>query len=148
METYTRPEQTKSFPQGGFCRLPVRPQVRSGPTNTGLLAESSGQNSRNFITTGLSGLAVHVSDRFINSHRKASSPRPTPYATHTVASQKQLESTRVNRKGDPNPQVPAPPLTMVAKRRQCPHRPTITPNKMCSANLYRCMKRRVGRSLK
>ena len=37
---------------------------------------------------------------------------------------------------------------MVATGRQCSHRPTITPNKTCSANLYRRIKRRVGRSLK
>ena len=56
--------------------------------------------------------------------------------------------TRVTRKGDSNPKVLAPPLTMVAKRRQCSYKPTITPNKTCSANLYRRIKRRVGRSLK
>ena len=54
----------------------------------------------------------------------------------------------VTGKGDSNSQVPAPPLKMVAKRRQCSHRPTITPNKTCSANIYRRIKRRVGRSLK
>ena len=53
-----------------------------------------------------------------------------------VASQKQLEGTRVTRKRDFNSQVPAPPLTMVAKRRQCSHRSTTTPNKTCSANIY------------
>ena len=37
---------------------------------------------------------------------------------------------------------------MVARRGQCSHRPTLTPNKVCSANLYRRIKRRVGRSLK
>ena len=37
---------------------------------------------------------------------------------------------------------------MVASRRQISHRPTITPHKACSANLYRRIKRRVGRSLK
>ena len=37
---------------------------------------------------------------------------------------------------------------MVAARGQYPYRPTITPNKTCSANLYRRIKRRVGRSLK
>ena len=134
--------------QSRFCRLPVRPQGRSGPTYTGPLAKSPGQNTGNTVTTGLSGPAVHVPNRFANSHRKASSPRPTAYETHTVASQKQLEGTRVIRKSDPNSQVPAPPLTMVAKGRQCSHRPTITPNKTCSANFYRCIKRRVGRTLK
>ena len=37
---------------------------------------------------------------------------------------------------------------MVAEGKQCPHRPTITPSTACSASLYRCIKRRVGRSLK
>ena len=82
-----------------FCRLPVRPQGRSGLTDTGPLAEPSGQDTRNTVTTSLSGPAVHVSDRFTNSRRKADSPRPTSYETHTVASQKQLEGTRVTRKG-------------------------------------------------
>ena len=123
-----------------FCRLP-------GPTYTGPLAESPGQNTRNTVTTGLSGPVVHVPDRFVNSHRKASSPRLIAHETHTVASQK-LEGARITTKGDPNSQVPAPPLTMVGKRRQCSHRPTITPNKTCSANIYKHIKGRVGRSLK
>ena len=65
-----------------------------------------------------------------------------------MASQKQLEGTQITRKVDPNSQVPASPFTMVATGRQRSYRPTITPNKACSANLYRCIKRRVGRSLK
>ena len=89
------------------CRLPVRPHGWSGPTYTGPSAESSGQ-----IVEILS--------------IQASSPRPTSY-THTVASQKQLEGTRVTRKGDSNTKVIAPTVTMVAARGQCPYRPTITP---------------------
>ena len=57
-----------------------------------------------------SGPAVHVPDRFTNSHRKASSPRPATHETHNVASQKQLENTQITRKGDSNSQVPAPSL--------------------------------------
>ena len=108
------------------------------------------QNLQDKISEILSlpaGLAVHVPNRFANSPREASSPRTTTHKTHTVASQKQLEGTRVTRKGDSNSQVPAPPSTMVATGRHS-HRPTITPNKACSANLYRRIKRRVGRSLK
>ena len=37
---------------------------------------------------------------------------------------------------------------MVATRGQRSYRPTITPNKACSTNIYRHIKRRVGRSLK
>ena len=131
-----------------LCRLPVRLQGRSGLTDTRPLAESSGQNIRNTVTTGLSSSAVHVSDRFTNSHRKASSPRPTSYETHRVASQKQLKGTRVTRKGDPNTKVLTPTFTMVGARGQRPYRTTITPNNTCSANLYRRIKRRVGCSLK
>ena len=54
----------------------------------------------------------------------------------------------VTRKGDSNTKVLAPTFAMVAARGQCPYRPTITPNKTCSANLYRHIKRRVGRSRK
>ena len=79
---------------------------------------------------------------------KASSFGSTSYETHTVAFEKQLEGTGIARKGDPNPQAPAPPFTMVAHRRQCTQRPTITPNKTCSANIYRHIKRRVGCSLR
>ena len=65
-----------------------------------------------------------------------------------MASQKQLEGTRITRKGDPNPRVPAPPFTMVAEGRQCTYRQTITPNITCSTNIYRRINRRVGRSLR
>ena len=112
------------------------------------MVEPSTKNTGIAILTGLSGLAIHDLDRSTNCHRETSSPRPTAYETHTVASQKQLESTGNTSKGDSYPQVPAPPSTMVARRRQYSHRPTITPNKTCSANFYRCIKRRVGRSLK
>ena len=131
-----------------FCRLPVRPPGRSGPTDPRQVAKPSGQNIRNNVTATLSSLTVHVPDRVANSHRKTSSPRPTAYEAHTVAPQAALENTRVTRKSDSNSQLPAPSSTMVATGRQCPHRSTITPNKACSANLYRRIKRMVGRSLK
>ena len=131
-----------------FCRLPVRPQGRSGPTDPRQVAEPSGQNIRNNVTTTLSSSTVHVPDRVANSHRKASSPRPATYEAHTVSPQAALENTRVTRKSDSNSQILVPSFAMVATGRQCSHRPTITPNKTCSANLYRRIKRRVGRSLK
>ena len=39
-------------------------------------------------------------------------------------------------------------VKVVAGGRQCSSRSTITPTKTCSADIYRCIKRRVGRSLK
>ena len=61
---------------------------------------------------------------------------------------KQLEGPRVTGKGDPGPQIPPPPSKLVAGGKQCASRSTITPCKTCSANLYRRIKRRVGRSLR
>ena len=45
-----------------FCRLPVRPQGRSGPTDPRQVAEPSGQDIRNNVTSKLSGSTVHVPD--------------------------------------------------------------------------------------
>ena len=128
-------------------RLPVRPQVRSGQTDTGPLAKSSRENTRAVNTSDLSGPAIYVPDRSINSHRKAGSPRPIAYETHTVASQKQLEGAGIAREDHSSTKITPPTFTMVATGKQCATRSTITPHKACSANLYRRIKRRLGRSL-
>ena len=112
------------------------------------MAKPSGQGTNASVSTGLSSPAVYVPDRSSNSHRKTGSPRPTTHETHTVASQKQLAGTRISREDYPTTKVPTPSLTMVARGRQCASRSTITPSKTCSANIYRRIKRRVGRSLK
>ena len=65
-----------------------------------------------------------------------------------MVSQKQPENTRIAGESDPHSQLPAPSFTMVARRTQRSHGPTVTPHKSCSTNLYRHIKRRVGRSLK
>ena len=59
-----------------------------------------------------------------------------------------LEGTRVTGKGDTRSQVAPPSPKMVAGGKQCSSRSTITPSKTCSANSYRSIKRKVGRSLK
>ena len=104
--------------QAGFqlCRLPVRPSVRSGPTNTGPMANPSRQNTGASNSTSLSGPRVHVIDRPVNSHRKTGSPRPTTH--HSVASQKQLEGTGISGEAHSTTQVIAPALTLVASRKQ------------------------------
>ena len=94
------------------------------------------------------GPAVHVPDRSTHSNRKTSPPRATSHEAHTVALEKQLEGPRIIRKGDPGPQVAPPPSKVVAGGKQCATRSTITPSKTCSANIYRHIKRRVGRSLR
>ena len=101
----------------------------------------------NDVGSGLSGPEIHVPHRSPHSNRKTSPLRATPHETHTVALEKQLEGPRVTGKGDPGPQVPPPSSKVVAGGKQCATRSTITPSKTCSADLYRRIKRRVGRSL-
>ena len=65
-----------------------------------------------------------------------------------MALEKLLEGSRITLKGDTSSEVTPLSLKMVAAGKQCASRSTITPTKTCSADLYRCIKRRVGHSLK
>ena len=128
-------------------RLPVRPERGQGQTNRRTLAGLDRQDQINNVGSGMPGPEIHVPIRSPHSNRETSPLRATPYETHTVALEKQLEGPRVTGKGDPGPQVPPPPSKVVAGGKQCATRSTITPSKTCSADLYRRIKRRVGRSL-
>ena len=130
-----------------LVRATVRPPVGSGPTHTRTLAKPP-ENTGAVIPSDLSGPGSHVFNRFANSHRETSPPRSSPHEANPMAFEKQLESTGILREGHSSSQVLAPTLTMVTGRKECPHRPTTTPSKTCSANFYRRIKRRVGRSLK
>ena len=131
-----------------LCGLPVRPSGRQSQTHHRPVVVSQGKNKGATGTKYLSDPALDVPDRVINSHRKTGPSGKTPHETHTVASQKQLEGPRIPRKGDPSSQIPPPPSKLVAGGKQCVARSTITPSKTCSANFYRRIKRRVGRSLR
>ena len=72
---------------------------------------------RTALRNDLSGPGVHVIDRFINSHRKTGSFRTSPHETNTMASEKQLESTGIPRKGDPDPQVLTPTFAIVLEEK-------------------------------
>ena len=62
--------------------------------------------------------------------------------------EEQLEGSRVTKKCDTGSQITPPLSEMVAGGKQCASRSTITPTKTYSADLYRRIKRRVGRSIK
>ena len=131
-----------------FRRLPVRPPVRSGSTDTGQVAKPTGKDTRTHLPTGLFSAGTDVPNRTANRDGETSPPRQTSHEAHSVAPQKKLENTGIPTQTDPTAQISAPSLTMVAAGRQRSHRPAITPATACSANLYRRIKRRVGRSLK
>ena len=151
-ETRVAGEQGKvrTGPQTGLQlrRLPVRPERGQGQTDRRTLADLDTQDQSHTLGSGLPGPTIHVPHRSTHSNRKASPLRATTHETHTVALEKQLEGPRITGKGDSGPQVPPPPSKVVAGGKQCAKRSTITPSKICSANIYRCIKRRVGRSLR
>ena len=76
-------------------RLPVRTQRGQDQTHTRTLAGLNRQDIVHPVRSGVSDPAVHVPHRTSSSHRKTSSPRSISYETHTVALEKQLESTRI-----------------------------------------------------
>ena len=129
-------------------RLPVRLEGRQGQTHHRTLADPTKQSTGDLVTTSLSGPETNVPDRSINCHRETSTFGQTAHETHTVASQEQLEGTRIPGKDNPHSKVTPPTPEMVAGGRQCCYRSTLTPTRTCSANLYRRIKRRVGRTLK
>ena len=140
----------RTGPQTGLQlrRLPVRPERGQGQTNRRSLADLDRQDQIHHVRSGVPGPTIHVPHRPAHSNRKTSPLRASSHETHTVALEKQLEGPRVTGKGDTGPQVPPPPPEVVAGGRQCASRSTITPSKTCSANLYRRIKRRVGRSVR
>ena len=142
--------KVRTGPQTGLQlrRLSVRPERGQDQTNRRTLAGTDRQDQVNSVGSGLPGPAVHVPHRTAYSNRKTSPLRTAAHETHTVALEKQLEGPRVTGKGDTSPQVPPPTSKVVAGGKQCAPRSTITPSKTCSANLYRRIKRRVGRSLR
>ena len=129
-------------------RLPVRLEGRQGQTHHRTLADPTKQSTGDLVTTSLSGPETNVPDRSINCHRETSTVGQTAHETHTVASQEQLEGTRIPGKDNPHPKVTPPTPEMVAGGRQCGYRSTLTPTRTCSANLYRRIKRRLGCTLK
>ena len=68
-------------------RLPVRPQMWPGLSDTGPVVDPSAENTGSNLLTGLSSPAVHVLNKSANSHGEASSPWPTAHEAHSMASQ-------------------------------------------------------------
>ena len=131
-----------------LCRLPVQSEKRQGSPNPRMLADPTDKDTGHYVKSSVSGPAFNVLDRFTDCHIKTGTSGQVTYDTHTAASQKQLESTKDTGKDHPHSQLTPPASKMVAGGKQCYHRSTITPTKTCAADLYRCIKRRVGRSLK
>ena len=138
--------KVRTDPQTGLQlrRLLVRPLRGQGQTNRRTLADLNRQDQINTVGSGLPAPSIHVPHRSTHSNRKTSPPRATSHEAHTVALEKQLEGTRVTRKGDPSPQLPPPTSKVVAGGKQCATKSTITPSKTCSANFLQTHQKKGG----
>ena len=74
--------------------------------------------------------------------------RQTSYEAYSVAPQKTLEGPRITGKGDSGSKDSPPAPTMVDQGDKCLARSTSAPSASCHSNLYRCLKRRLGCSLR
>ena len=92
--------------------------------------------------------SVHVAHRPSDGDRKTGAFRLCAYETNLVAPEEQLTFARVSGEGHYHSQISAPSSTVVAGRRPCPPRPTTAPAPARPSNLYRRIKRRLGRSLR
>ena len=118
-----------------FRRLPVRTSWRSGPTHTRQVAVPTGQDPQ-------------FTHRPSDSNREAGALRSSSYGTDSVAPEEQLAYSGVSGEAHRHPQISTSSPAMVARRRPCASRSTITSAQACPSNLYGCLKQRLGRSLR
>ena len=76
-------------------RLPVRPEGGQGQTHPRAFSDLNSKDTETTLQADLSGPA-DVPDRVVNSYRRPSPPRLTPYEADTVALGK-TEGTRIPR---------------------------------------------------
>ena len=114
-----------------FRRLPVRLERGQGQTHHRALGDPIVEDTRDFSQPSMSGPEIHVPDRTTDCYRKAGTLGQVTYEAHTVA-----------------PKITPPTSRVVAGGKQCYHRSALTPSSKRTADLYRRIKRRVGRSLR
>ena len=174
VETHTGPKQTESVPQGGEIQNGDTGNHQNIPpargvghldrfqgcllpySNTGTIQEISeipcpgpdipiqGTPFRSVH----SAFGVHCNSKGGETDGYTQGYKNPPVPRRLVGTSHFPPDTGIFREGHSNTQVSAPTFTMVAGGGQCAPRSTITPNKTCSASLYRRIKRRVGRSLR
>ena len=128
--------------------LQVRSLSRTGLTDSEPLGVDPPKVGIHPIQTKLPSPGTYVPNRPAYSNRKTGSPGETPHETHPVAPKTTLESSRIPGKGDSGSKVPSPTPSVVDQGDKCLNRTALAPFESCRANLYRCLKRRLGCSLR
>ena len=131
-----------------FCRLPVRPVDRSGSAHSGQVDISAAKANFYQGPESLHSQTIHVSDRASNSNRETGVVRSPSHATHSVASETSLVCFGESGQGNFSSSFSPPTSGLVAKWEQCSSGTTFTPSSTHSADIYRCLKQRLGRTLR
>ena len=131
-----------------LCRLSFRPLQGSSEADSGEVANPNSKNKDANEQRPLFGPRVHVSHRFVDSHRETGGFGAPSHETDSVALEESLARARGTREGDSSSQISVPSSAVVAGRKQCAQRPTSSSSTTCSAVVYRRLKRRLGRTLR
>ena len=131
-----------------LCRLSFRPLQGSSEADSGEVANPNSKNKDANEQRPLFGPRVHVSHRFVDSHRETGGFGAPSHETDSVALEESLARARGTREGDSSSQISVPSSAVVAGRKQCAQRPTSSSSTTCSAVVYRRLKRRLGRALR
>ena len=131
-----------------FRRLPVRSTVGSSVAHSGQMDRSSAETTVHQRQGQLFSPTVHVPNRAAYCHRKAGLGRPSSHETGSVASKKTLACAREPGKDYPNPPLSSSTPGLVVGKEQCTKGATFAPPSARPTNIYRCLKRRLGRTLR
>ena len=131
-----------------FRRLPVRPTVGSSVAHAGQMDRSSAETAVHQRQGLLVSPTVHVPNRASYCHRKAGVGRPSAHETGSVASKKTLACA-----GEPGEDHSSSPLSssapgLVVGQEQCTKGTTLAPPSTRPTDIYRRLKRRLGRTLR
>ena len=143
-------EQVRVSSQTGlqFCRLPVRPDHRSGSTHSRPVGDPSRETEVHEGPSPVYGSSIHVLDRPLDGHRETGVFRSPSYEAHPVASEEKLACFGSPRKSDPGPSITPSSFELVVRRNQCSERSTPAPPSARRSTVYRRLKRRLGRTLR
>ena len=128
-----------------FCGLLVRLDPRSSQTHPGKMGSSKLQNQFPTGEDQLFGKATHVLDRPSHGDGKTGPFYISTHETHPVAPEEPLAHSGIIGESHSDSQVPSSPPALVAKGGKRPARPKLAPPSSGGSDLYRRIKRRLGR---
>ena len=91
---------------------------------------------------------VHVSNRTPYCNRETGMARSPPHETRSVAPEATLACTRESGKDYSNSPLSPSTTGLVVRREQCTQGSAVAPPSTRSTDIYRCLKRRLGRTLR